>query len=201
LNDEVYVSTCPGCGASAGGDVGIYHFPAGATTADTSVTGTTTGLTVPGSIGVDHQREVVIGNSFGGSVSTYAVGATGDVAPLRSFTPASNTNLQSIAVGLASIAITNPSAGIELYDPAATGTATPVTTIGSSTQLPIGYPSGIAVDHTVTPPIIVLNDFSANAIYVIQTAGTEPNLTVASVRTISGATTTLNQPLGVAIVR
>ena len=36
-NEDVYASTCPGCGESAGGDVAIFHFPAGSMTSDFSI--------------------------------------------------------------------------------------------------------------------------------------------------------------------
>ena len=56
------------------------------------------------------------------------------------------------------------------------------------------------LDTSVPQPVIYLVDYGAGAIYVIQTAGTAPNLTVRSVETIKGALTGLNSPLGITVV-
>ena len=143
----------------------------------------------------------MIANSFGGTVETFATGAMGDAMPIRSFTPAGSQNTQAIVAGGGVILLSSPSDGIDIYDAMATGTASPVATIAPSTMLPISYPGGMYLDVAMSPPVIYLADFGANAIYVIQTAGTLPQLTVASVRTISGATTTLSQPLEVIVAR
>ena len=53
----------------------------------------------------------------------------------------------------------------------------------------------------MTPPVVYLVDFSGNAIYVIQTSGVPPNLTLQSVTTISGQATGLSEPLDVLVVK
>ncbi len=199
-NEDVYASTCPGCGESAGGDVAIFHFPAGSMTSDFSIDGADTGLSDPDSITVDANHDLFVSNAFGGLVSIYAQGATGDTAPTSSFTPAGGPNIQGLAHGTSTIAITDPSDGVALYDASSVGNATPAATIASSAQFPLVYPGGIFFDETVSPPDLYVVDYSGNALYVLHTAGTEPALALASVTTISGPTTGLASPLQIAVV-
>jgi hypothetical protein len=57
------------------------------------------------------------------------------------------------------------------------------------------------VDLTVSPPTAYLTDWEIDALYIIQTAGVLPNLTIANVVTITGGATGLNEPLGVLLVK
>jgi hypothetical protein len=198
--DGLFVATCPGCGTSAGGISGVFHFPAGAAAPDTTVTGAATELTDPSSITVAASGEVVVGNSFGGTIATFAAAADGDAAPLRSFTPTAS-NLQAIARGATHLAVTTPGVALELYDLSASGPSGPAGTLATSAILPVEYPGGVFVDTSATPPTVYLVDFGADAVHVITTAGTEPALTVAGVRTIRGAATHLGGPLHVTIAR
>jgi hypothetical protein len=190
---DIYTSTCPSCGESDGGDTGVYHFPAGATTPDITITGTSTGIADPDGIAVDASGNLIVANAFGGQVLTFAPGATGNATPTGSFTPTGD-NIQSMAVGKASIALTTPGAVVDFYDPAATGNpdANP---IGMSSMVPLAYPGGVVIDTSVTPTTIYLVDVSAGSLYIIETAGVEPDLSVASVRMITG----LISPLDVAV--
>jgi hypothetical protein len=104
---DLFVATCPGCGTAAGGIAGVFHVPAGASTSDTSLTGPTTGMTFP-SLAGDPGGELVVANSFGGVVGTFAAGATGDAAPLRSFQPAGSQNIQGAVAGGGLIALASP---------------------------------------------------------------------------------------------
>jgi hypothetical protein len=201
--DDVFVSTCPTCGGGKGGSIGIYHFPSQASQTDRIIGATSnanTGLTVPGSIALDDNQNIFIGNSFGGTIEVFAPTAAGDVAPTRRFQP-SAANLQAIAYSSGALFVADPSVGIDEYDATSTGTATPASTIPAS-AFPLSYPGEIHLDTSVTPPLLYVVDFSANAVYVAQTSGAPPHLSVAGpVTTIKGAATMLNQPLGVAIVR
>ncbi len=200
--DDVFVSTCPTCGGNEEGNIGIYHFPSQSSQTDRILGGASnanTGLTVPGALALDDSQDLVVGNSFGGTIEFFANAANGDVAPTSVFQP-STSNLQSIAYDDGTIFVTDPSAGVEQYVATDAGVVMPASTIPAS-AFPITYPAGMAIDTNATPPVLYVVDFSANAIYVAQTAGTPPNLTVASVTTIAGDATTLNMPLGIAIVR
>jgi hypothetical protein len=198
-SDDIIVTTCPGCGQAAGGDVGIWHFPRGASESDYSIAGAMTGFTVPGSPSIDNATgTLVIGNSFGGSVETFPAGARGDVAPASSFTPA-GYNIQSIALGATTIAVVSPGHGIELFARDATGAAAPLASIDAA-SFGLVYPGGIYVDAAATPTVIYLADYSGNSIHVLEMAGTEPNLTIAAMRTITGPSTMLSGPLDIAVV-
>ena len=198
-DDDIIVATCPGCGTSAGGDTGVWHFPRDSDTSDYSIAGASTGFTVPGSPAVDLATgSLVLGNSFGGAVETFDVTARGDVAPSHAFTP-SGYNIQSVAFGASTIAVTSPGHGIELFARDATGSAAPIGSIDAS-AFNLSYPGGIFIDTAVTPVRIYLVDYGASAIHVLEMAGTEPNLTIAAMHTISGPSTMLSSPLDIAVV-
>jgi hypothetical protein len=199
---DLFVSTCPGCGMANGGDIGIFHFPSGSGTSDGAITGTNTGLTFPDSIALatnpDGSQQLWVGNAFGGNVTLFASGATGNAAPVASFTPPS-ANIQSLAYGDGTVFVGVPGAGVDLFPASSMGSATPAATFASNAQLPLQYPAGIFVDSSL-PPVVYLDDYQASAVYVIHTAGTAPNLMVASVVTIQGSATMLDGPLGIYVV-
>lgn len=203
-NGDVFTSTCPSCGQGAGGNIGLYHFAHGATTSDRAVGGATnanTQLTNPGTLAIDRARgELIVGNAFGGVVETFTADAQGDVAPARSFSPGS-VNLQSLAYADDVISATVPSVGVVIYPRDATGTPTPAATIPFDAMLPVQYPAGIAVDTTVSPPILYVVDYSGGALYIAQTTGTAPNLTIAHSDVLQGSATGLVSPLVVQIIR
>jgi len=125
---------------------------------------------------LDSDRNLVVANSFGGIAQS------------------------SIAAG-GVIILASPSDGLDLYPADTTGdAATPVATIGP-TMLSIQYPGGMFVDASVLPPVLYVNDYSGNAIFVVQTTGSGASLGVGSVRKIQGPTTTLANPLGIVVVR
>jgi hypothetical protein len=200
-DDDLIISTCPGCGSSAGGDVGVYHFPRGSDTSDYSITGTATGFTVPSSPAIDFATNtLVVGNSFGGAIETFSTGQQGNVAPMGSFTPAGGGyNLQSLSLGTTTIAMTSPTTGIDFFARDATGTAAPLASIPAS-AFGLSYPGGIYIDTTVTPTLIYLIDYTGNAIHVLEMAGTEPNQTISAMHTIGGPATMLSSPLDIVVV-
>jgi hypothetical protein len=56
------------------------------------------------------------------------------------------------------------------------------------------------VDLSVNPPVVYLLDSEINSIYVIQTAGVIPNLTIQSAVTITRDATLLDEPFGILVV-
>jgi len=202
-NGDLYVSTCPGCGASNGGLSGVFRFPAGSNTSDATLGGTTntnTMFTNPGVTIDPDTGNLVVGNSFGGNVSTFPASATGDVAPIRAFSPGA-INLQSVGVAAGTVFVTSGTgAAIQMFPIGATGTPTPVT-MANGGMLNVNYPAGLFIEGAGTQPVIYLADFFGNKIHIIQTAGSAPAFTVASVQTIEGPSTGLVMPIGVKIVR
>jgi hypothetical protein len=195
---DVFVSTCPSCGASGGGQVAVYHFPSGATQSDYSIAGQNTGFTDPGQVAFDSDQDLVVANSFGGTIATFAPGATGNAMPIRSFTPTPATNLQAIAFADETLFVATPNGFLSLFPSSATGDATAVATFSS---LSVQYPGGVAVDTTTTQPVVYLVDYTGDVINVIQTTGTAPTFAPGTVTTIQGPATELQSPLDIAVVR
>ena len=200
---DLFVSSCPSCGSGLGGQTAVFHFPAGATTSDYALGGATntmTGFSAPGSLAFDAATsELFVGNSFSGNVSVWPASAQGDVAPSRAFTPGA-VNLQSIALANQTLYITvpqNPDAVVMTYDAAATGTPTAAAKLPNGGALNVTYPGGIFVDGAK----IYLVDYLGNAIHIIETTGTPPQVALGTVTTISGAATSLDMPLGIRVVR
>jgi DNA-binding beta-propeller fold protein YncE len=196
--NELYVSACPSCGGASGGVVAVYHFADGASTSDYTIEGSATGFSNPSSLAIDKSTdELYVANSFGGNVSVWTHGQRDNVLPARSFDPASS-NLQSMTYSNGTVFLTEPSAGIRMFDSQSTGTPTPIV-MPFGSPLNVNYPGGLFLDPN-GQPVIYLADYSGDAIHIIQTAGTAPNLTVASVTTIEGPATRLSGPLGIRVV-
>jgi hypothetical protein len=200
VGDDLFASTCPLCNAGTpGGATAVFHFPAGATASDYSILGT---FSTPGAITLGDVtnlgQDLVVSDSFGGDVTTFGPGATGNATPIEVFGAGEQYNVQSIAYGSNTLFLAIPGLGVALYPSDSTGLPSP-----SSTLLPSGftYPGGVALDTTVTPPTVYLVDYEANEIFIIQTAGALPNLTIQSVSTISGTATGLFAPLDILVVK
>jgi hypothetical protein len=202
--DAVFVSDCPGC-SDTDGETAVFHFPAQSTVSDSSLIQATTGAfefpsgIALGDASADGGQTLFVSNSHGGGVVSFAPGASGNATPFQLFVPDNgDSNPQSVAYGGNTLFLGVPGVGVELYPMNATGNPT-----ASSTLLPpaLNYPGGVAVDVTVSPPVVYLADYGGNALYVIYTSGELPNLTLQSVTTISGAATGLNAPLGVLLVK
>lgn len=199
--DELFVSGCPSCGGSGGGTDTIYHVQPGATAHDYTIGGVTTMITAPSALAYDKSTgELYVASSFGGNIAVFTDGLMGNVEPTRSFDPAAS-NLQSMTYSNGTVFITQPSAGIWMFDAQSTGTPTPMM-MPFTTPLVVSYPAGLFLDPSGpnNQPVIYLADYSGSAIHIISTAGTAPNLTVASVESIRGAATELAAPLGIRVV-
>ena len=203
---DLFVSCCPGCGSGLGGQVAVFHFAAGATTSDYALGGATnvnTDFTYPGSLAFDAEaNELFVGNSFSGNVSVWSMGAQGDVAPVRAFSPGP-VNLQSLAYARQTLYVTVPQLPdgvVRTYDARATGTPTATAQLPTGGALNVAYPGGVYVDGGDAPTIYLV-DYLGNAVHIIHTTGTPPAIALGAVSTITGAATNLNMPLGIRVVR
>jgi len=134
----------------------IDIFPAGSSTMQAQIGGSNTGLGTPGSalpsdtVAVDASRNVYVFDTKTATISEFAAGAHGNVAPIRTIS-GSNTGLNGgngftfgLAVSKASgeIFVTNPGTNAILgFAPNASGNVAPIQTIaGSATGLadPLG---------------------------------------------------------------
>jgi hypothetical protein len=201
VGDDVYVSTCPTCNSTPGGVTAVFHFPAGGTTSDYSIQGGATMLTTAGSLALGPAtgsgQPVYVANSFGGNLVTFAAGASGNATPTASFTPLGN-NVQSLAYASNTFFVGTPGVGVALYPSDATGEPEPFSEL---VPLSFTYPGGVAVDTTVTPPTVYLVDYEASEVFIIQTSGVLPNLTLQSSPTLGGTATALSAPLGILVVK
>ncbi len=198
---DVYVSACPNCGPSGGGTIGVWHFPANSTNSDYLLTGINTDMLNPSGVAlgdVSAGQPLYVANSFNGVISTFPAGATGNASPSQNLNPTGN--LQGFAYASSTFFVAFPTTGVSLYPSSATGMTAPSSVLAPSTAFPLQYSGGVTVDATVTPPVVYVVDYGGNAVYVLQTAGTLPNLTIQSVTTISGTATGLASPLGVHVV-
>ncbi|HEY4182114.1 MAG TPA: hypothetical protein VGM90_34965 [Kofleriaceae bacterium] len=201
-DDELLVASCHTCNSDPGDDK-IFHFAKGAATSDSSLGGapnTNTLLHAPGSVGLDPSDNTLwVANSYTSLVESFPAGASGDVAPARSFN-AMLGNLQSATFADNALFIASPDAGlINIFSTSGTGTPTPVVIPNHMNGLDVGYPAGLWVETSSGHPVIYLAD-TDGAIHIIDTTGTTPNLSVASVKTITGAATSLATPLGVRVI-
>ena len=131
------------------------------------------------------------------SITVYAPGASGNVAPIRTLPSTFNTKINGpVAVALDSAgyiyvaAAGNPS--ILVFPPGASGNWFPARTIGG-TSTRINSPTGVALDSADN---LFVADFNTNSILVFPPGA---NGNVAPARTIGGVSTGLNSPTGVAL--
>jgi hypothetical protein len=138
----------------------IDIFPAGSSTMQAQIGGSNTGLGAPGTsalpantVAVDASRNVYVFDAKTATISEFAAGATGNVAPIRTIS-GSNTGLDGgngFSFGLAvskksgEIFVSNPGSNAILgFAATASGNVAPIQTIaGSATGL--GDPLGVAV--------------------------------------------------------
>jgi hypothetical protein len=136
----------------------IDIFPAGSSTMEAQIGGSNTGLGPPGTalpsdtVAVDASRNVYVFDAKTATISEFAAGATGNVAPIRTIA-GSKTGLNGgngFSFGLAvsksgEIFVSNPGSNAILgFAATASGNAAPIQTIaGSATGL--GDPLGVAV--------------------------------------------------------
>jgi hypothetical protein len=131
----------------------IDVFPSGSGTMEAQIGGSNTGLVAPRTVAVDASLNVYVFDAKTATISEFAAGATGNVAPIRTIS-GSNTGLSGgngfgfgIAVSKTSgkIFVSNASSNaILVFAANASGNAAPIQTIaGSATKLSV--PLGLAV--------------------------------------------------------
>ena len=127
----------------------IDIFPAGSSTMVAQIGGSNTGLIAPGTVALDASNNVyVVSNT--GTISEFAAGATGNVAPIRTIA-GSNTGLNgggiAVAVSKASgeiFVLNNGTNAVLGFAATASGNVAPIQTLaGSATQF--SNPIGLAV--------------------------------------------------------
>ena len=167
-----------------------------------TITGANTGLDQPTGVGFAPNGNVVVANFADNSITEYAPGATGNANPVVTIS-GSNTGLNASAtvafnaqgdLYVTNQSVTSPS--VTEYAPGASGNVAPIATIaGASTDLAFNDAGGVAVSLGFTGNLLVAN--SADSAVTEYAAGSNGN--VAPTATITGASTQLGAPDGVAI--
>jgi hypothetical protein len=120
---------------------------------EAQIGGNNTGLVAPGTVAIDASRNVYVFDNTTATISEFAAGATGNVAPIRTIV-GSNTGLTigdgfncalAVSKHTGNIFVSNPTSNAVLvFAATARGNVAPIQTIArSATQ--ISNPLGIAV--------------------------------------------------------
>jgi sugar lactone lactonase YvrE len=161
-----------------------------------TIRGSKTGLVVPWGIALDANRNIYVANEYPGegegSITVYAAGASGNVAPIQTIS-GSNTgmaNPNDVTVDAEGNIYATCVAGIVVFAVGASGNVVPMRTIsGPSTGL--SHPWGIRLDSV--GDIYVTN---GNKVLVF---GADANGDVAPIQTIEGSNTGFNVMSGIAV--
>jgi hypothetical protein len=180
----------------ANSPVQIVEYAAGTSTIVRTIAGSATGLGSGYGIAVDGTGEIFVTNTSAGTISVFAAGASGNVAPTRTITPASFSPAWSVAVDSGGTAYatsgTIPNSMIAVFAPGASGAATPIRTIsGSAANL-----GAIFIRLDPSANIYVSNTYGTTAPSSIAGFTNSASGNVAAFRTIVGAATGLNPAQG-----
>jgi sugar lactone lactonase YvrE len=188
---------------SGGG--GIAEFAYGAMPGDLPVrmiSGPDTGLADPYGLAVGDDGTIYVANNSGNTITEYGPGANGDVQPVRTISGPS-TGLNS-PYGLAvddagTIFVANYGAKtVTEYAAGANGDASPIRTIsGPSTGLE--GPFGIALGSSGTL-YVTNNSLTPDGVATVTEYAAGAGGDVSPIRTISGPTTGLSSPTGIAVL-
>ena len=166
-----------------------------------TISGSNTGLDRPNGVALDPSLNIYIANNSAtqgpGSVTVYAAGVNGNVAPIRTIS-GSNTRLNIPSVvaldrnGKIYVANSGSPSSVTVYAAGANGNVAPIKTIsGSNTGL--STPFGIAFDAGLNIYVTNAGAFSVT----VYAKGAHGN--VAPIRTISGSNTGINLPEEIAL--
>jgi len=167
-----------------------------------TIAGGSTGLNQPQGIGRDAAGNLYVANSGSNAITVFAAGASGNATPSR-IIAGSNTllsGLQGLAVAANGTvyAASQTDHRMLVFAPGADGDVAPVRTIaGGSTGL--NRPMGVALDGLGRLHVVNLASYNFTTTHSVTVYAAGASGNAAPVATISGANTTLYNPLGIAL--
>src|SRR5208282_4513260 len=167
------------------------------------ISGGNTGLTYPIGIALDSSRNIYVPDKGAGMVFVYSAGSDGNEAPTATIS-GSNKDLESIALDSSRNIYVTDINSVLVYSAVGSSTGTlnesPIATISTTMTTDLTSPRGIALDSSgniyVGDCPACYGEVGAPSVFVYP-AGSNAN--VAPIATISGSSTGLIQPAGVAV--
>ncbi len=213
---KIYAADCPACYGESGSP-GVMVYPAGSNgnaAPSATIGGDSTGLATPYGITVDSTGNIYVvddgntrdGGSIAPGVYVYPAGSHGNAAPIASIS-GTDTGLDT-PYGIAMDSSGNiyvaddgdetcdATESVYVYPAKTSGNVAPIATIGGSNTA-LCYPSGIALDSSGN---IYVADIGATSEFVYPPLGSSTGpLNEAPIATISGSSTGLFDPIGIAV--
>jgi hypothetical protein len=157
------------------------------------IIGTNTGLQNPAGIALDSASNIYVTNMGNSSVTVYAAGSAGNVAPIATISGTNTLLSNPFGIALDSSnniyvanGINTGTASVTVYAAGSNGNVAPTRTI-TGTLTGLADPSGVAVDPLGR--IFVANENTPSLNGFVSTFNTGANGNVAPIRTISGTNT------------
>jgi hypothetical protein len=171
----------------------VFHFPPGATASDRS-------FSAPGSTGalylaIDAAGEVIL--SSPSAVQTFLPGSTGAAAPLHTFTPATETISEALAISPVLFAVTEATGQIDVFPPTASGTG-----VAPASRLALpSHAAGqeaLAIDTSGATPTFYTSESQSPHVLIVPTHGSGDVLALGTTASIDGSAGF--EPAGIAVV-
>jgi hypothetical protein len=201
VNNELVVGDTIGLGS-----VTVYSptTVSGNTAPVRTLSGPATGINTPYGVFVDTVNdELFVANNGAASVTVYSRTANGDTAPIRTLVGAATGlsapfGLYVDTVNNELVVVDSGNTSITVYSRTASGNTAPIRTLsGAATGM--SFPSGVFVD-TVHNELVVGDQLNALSFFgAVRVFSRTANGNTAPIRTVSGAATGLNRPIGVVV--
>lgn len=205
VNGDIYVANGPGRRNNLPVSITVYAPNANGNVAPLAmIKGDATQLNNPGHLRLDAAGNVYVpntGSSGPASITVYAAGSSGNVAPIQTISGSRTQLFNTIALALdasSNVYAGNPyyqygqGDSVTVYSQGSTGNAAPVGNVSGSNTL-ITQPQGVALD---TNGAIYISNMLSNEI-TVYSPGSNGN--VAPIRHIRGGNTHLDDPEGMTL--
>jgi len=168
-----------------------------------TLSGAATGINTPYGVFVDAVNdELFVANNGLASITVYSRTANGNTAPIRTLTGAATGLSAPFGIFVDTVnnelVVVNSGPSITVYSRTASGNTAPIRTLsGAATGM--SFPSGVFVD-TMNNELVVGDQLNtAVSLGAVRVYSRTANGNTAPIRTITGAATGLNRPVGVVV--